>query len=138
VDPFDFGLKFETLKKLSGVYIDFVVLLAIGMDANRNYDHYVDGNSPKIDEALGNTEWRERWKTAGRRSDFRRFLAQEFSMSMQSLDYLEQPLDRMKLVKSTEKNLSLYYIALFSRHKTAYKFWDDVLKYGTDQQSLFE
>ena len=36
-------------------------------------------------------------------------------MSMQSLDYLEQPLDRMKLVKSTEKNLSLYYIALFSR-----------------------
>ena len=138
VDPFDFGLKFETLKKLSGVYIDFVVLLAIGMDANRNYDHYVDGNSSKIDEALGNTEWRERWKAAGRRSDFRRFLAQEFSMSMQSLDYLEQPLDRMKLVKSTEKNLSLYYIALFSRNKTAYKFWDDVLKYGTDQQSLFE
>jgi hypothetical protein len=35
--------------------IDFVVLLAIGMDASRNYDHYVDGDSPKIDEALGNT-----------------------------------------------------------------------------------
>ena len=59
-------------------------------------------------------------------------------MSMQSLDYLEQLLDRMKLVKSTEKNLSLYYIALFSRHKTAYKFWDDVLKYGTDQTSLWD
>ena len=49
------------------MYIDFVVLLAIGMDANRNYDHYVDGNSPKIDEALGNTEWRERWKAVGTR-----------------------------------------------------------------------
>ena len=139
VDPFDFGLKFATIKKLSAVYMDFVVLLAIGMDANRNYDHYVDGASTKIDDALGNIEWRERWKTArAQRIDFRRFLAQEFSMSMQSLDYLEQPLDRMKLVKSTEKNLSLYYIALFSRHKTAHKFWDDVLKYGTDQQSLFE
>jgi three-Cys-motif partner protein len=100
VDPFDFGLKFETLKKLSAVYIDFVVLLAIGTDANRNYDHYVDGASTKIDEALGNTEWRERWKaTRAQRIDFRRFLAQEFSMSMQSLGYLEQPLDRMKLVK---------------------------------------
>jgi hypothetical protein len=55
VDPFDFGLKFETLKKLSVFYVDFIVLLAIGMDANRNYDHYVDGDSPKIDEALGNT-----------------------------------------------------------------------------------
>lgn len=139
VDPFDFGLKFETLKKLSAFYADFVVLLAIGMDANRNYDHYVDGDSPKIDEALGNTEWRERWKTAGtRRSDFRRFLAQEFSTSMQSLGYLEQPLDRMKLVRSTEKNLSLYYVALFSRHQTAYKFWDDVMKYSTDQTNLWD
>lgn len=62
VDPFDFGIKFATLKRLSQVYIDFLVLLAIGMDANRNYDRYVEGNSPKIDEALGNTEWRERWK----------------------------------------------------------------------------
>src|SRR5665647_2739256 len=52
VDPFDFGIKFDTLKRLSRVYIDFVMLLAIGMDANRNYDHYVEGDSPKIDEAL--------------------------------------------------------------------------------------
>jgi three-Cys-motif partner protein len=65
VDPFDFGMKFDTIRRLSQVYIDFVVLLAIGMDANRNYDHYVDGDSPKIDEALGNTEWRERWKAVG-------------------------------------------------------------------------
>src|ERR1039458_4844932 len=130
VDPFDFGIKFGTLKRLSQVYIDFVVLLAIGMDANRNYDHYVEGNSPKIDEALGNTEWRERWKAAGaRRSDFRQFLALEFSRSMESLRYLPTPLDRMKLVRSDEKNLPLYYLALFSRNDTAHKFWDQVLKY---------
>src|SRR5260370_36046604 len=49
VEPFDFGLKFKTLRKLSSVFIDFVFLLAVGMDANRNYDHYVDGNSTKID-----------------------------------------------------------------------------------------
>lgn len=41
VDPFDFGLKFSTLRRLSQFYIDFLVLLAIGMDANRNYEHYV-------------------------------------------------------------------------------------------------
>lgn len=134
VDPFDFGLKFETLKKLSVVFIDFVVLLAIGMDANRNYDHYVDGDSTKIDEALGNTEWRVRWKAVGvRKSDFRQFLATEFAMSMKSLGYLEQPLDRMKLVKLPGKNVRLYYLALFSRHRTAFKFWDDVLKYSNDQ-----
>ena len=107
------------------------------MDANRNYDHYVAGNSPKIDEALGNTEWRERWKAAGApRSNFRQFLALEFSRSMESLHYLPTPLDRMKLVRSDEKNLPLYYLALFSRNDTAHKFWDQVLKYGTDQSSF--
>jgi len=139
VDPFDFGLKFETLRRLSSVFVDFVVLLAIGMDANRNYDHYVDGNSTKIDEALGNTDWRERWRAVGiKRSDFRAFLATEFCRSMETLGYLRTPLDRMKLVRSVEKNLPLYYIALFSRHGTAFKFWDEVLKYSTDQKSLWD
>ncbi len=139
VDPFDFGLKFATIKRLAGFYMDFVVLLAVGMDANRNYDHYVDGQSTKLDEALGNTEWRQRWKDVGvRRRDFRSFLAGEFSRSMESLGYLPQTLDQMKLVKSYEKNLPLYYLALFSKSQTAYQFWKQVLKYGTDQPSLFE
>lgn len=58
-------------------------------------------------------------------------------MSMQSLGYLKQPPDQMRLVRSDEKNLPLYYLALFSRHKTAFKFWEDVLKYSDDQMGLF-
>lgn len=139
VDPFDFGLKFATLRKLaSSFFVDFLVLLAIGMDANRNYEHYVDGNSTKIDEALGNTEWRDRWKNLGaKRREFRQFLASEFSMSMESLGFLHQELHQMKLVRSDEKNLPLYYMALFSRHTLAYQYWQDVLKYSTDQTSMF-
>ena len=139
VDPFDFGIKFETLRRLSAVFVDFVVLLAIGMDANRNYANYVEGHSTKIDEALGNTQWRARWKAEGIRiSEFRSFLANEFSTSMASLGYLKKPLDRMKLVRSAEKNLPLYYLALFSRNEMAYHFWDDVLKYSTDQRTLWD
>jgi hypothetical protein len=55
---------------------------------------------------------------------------------MESLRYLPTPLDRMKLVRSDEKNLPLYYLALFSRNDTAHQFWDQVLKYGTDQSSF--
>ena len=55
------------------------------MDANRNYDHYVDGKSPKIDEALGNAEWRDAGGRRTQSSDFRQFLAAEFSPSMKSL-----------------------------------------------------
>jgi three-Cys-motif partner protein len=132
VDPFDFGLKFKTLKRLSVFYIDFLVLLAIGMDANRNYEHYVTGESRKIDDALGNTDWRARWEKIPHRDEFRSFLAREFSHSMESLGYLPQR--EMKLVRSDEKNLPLYYLALFSRNDVAYQFWSQVLKYGTDQQ----
>jgi three-Cys-motif partner protein len=139
VDPFDFGLKFETLRRLSRVRMDFVVLLAIGMDANRNYEHYFEGDSTKTDEALGNREWRERWKAVGiRRGDFRPFLAGEFSRSMESLGYLKKPLHRMKEVRSVEKNLPLYYLALFSRSETAFKFWNDVLTYSTDQRHFWD
>ena len=139
VDPFDFGIKFKTLERLSSVFIDFVVLLAIGMDASRNYDHYVDGHSTKIDEALGNRDWRARWKKIGVKiSDFRPFLADEFAKSMESLGYIKKPLDRMKLVRSDDKNLPLYYLALFSRHPTAHRYWDEVLKYSTDQKNLWE
>ena len=50
VDPYDMGIKFETLRKLSEKYVDFLVLLALYMDANRNYQNYVEEEAVKIDE----------------------------------------------------------------------------------------
>lgn len=41
VDPYDIGIKFETLHRLSERFVDFLVLLALYMDANRNYENYV-------------------------------------------------------------------------------------------------
>ncbi len=100
VDPFDFGIKFETIRKLSSGFVDFLVLLAVGMDANRNYDHYVDGNHPKIDQALGNDEWRERWKNyQGGRKKFMEFLAGEFARSMESLNFVTLPAQNVSLSK---------------------------------------
>ena len=139
VDPFDFGFKFSTLKRLSARYMDFLILLAVEMDANRNYEHYVERGNTKLDEALGNTDWRERWATSGlHRSRFPHFLAEEVSKSMVSLGYLERKTHDMKLVKLDQNNRGLYYLALFSRSMVAYGFWKDVLKYGTDQRKLFE
>lgn len=137
VDPFDFGFKFQTIKRLATKYVDFLVLLAVGMDANRAYEHYVEGRNPKLDEALGNTAWRERWNSRPRgRDEFLSFIAEEFALSMSSLGYLKIRPSEMKLVRSDEKNLPLYYLALFSKSRTAYQFWDQVLKYGTDQMGF--
>ena len=55
---------------------------------------------------------------------------------MEALKYQPQPFYKMKPVSIPEMNVRLYRLALFSRNETAYEFWDDVLKYSTDQTDL--
>jgi len=139
-DPFDIGLEFETIRVLANArYVDFLVLLALGMDANRNYEHYLKEDADKVDKFLGSESWRERWATAQWDAvRFTRFLADEFTKSMATLGYIPPPHYTMKEVRSHEKNLALYRLALFSRHERAYKFWDQVLKYSTDQTTFWD
>ena len=137
-DPYDIGLKFATLQALAKQrYVDFLVLLAVWSDANRAYKRYVIEDAVKVDEFLGSKTWRERWKAAQVNAvPFPKFLAEEFAASMETLGYLPTPIHKMKRVRSDEKNLPLYYIAMFSKHPLAHSFWDDVLKYGTDQTTF--
>jgi exonuclease V gamma subunit len=55
---------------------------------------------------------------------------------METLRYRPQPFYKMRSVKIPEMNVRLYRLALFSRHPTAYTFWDQVLKYSTPQQAF--
>ena len=114
VDPFDIGIKFETLRKLSERRkIDFLVLLALYMDANRNIENYVKEEAVKIDEFLGSRTWRDRWNI--RRQEgiaFPRFLAEEFSSGMEALDYQPLPFYKMKPIRMPERNVRLYCLAL--------------------------
>jgi three-Cys-motif partner protein len=139
-DPFDIGLKFQTIREMADArYVDFLITLALGMDANRNYEHYVREDASKVDEFLGSTSWRQRWTAAQWDAvKFTRFLADEFTKSMAALGYIPPPFYTMKEVRSYEKNLPLYRLALFSRHERAYKFWDQVAKYSTDQRGFWE
>jgi three-Cys-motif partner protein len=133
-DPYDISLKFGTIEALSVRFVDFLVLLAVYSDANRAYKRYVMEDAVKVDEFLGSKSWRDQWRIAEANGVlFPKFLAEEFAASMETLGYLPTPVHRMKRVRSDEKNLPLYYVALFSRNKLAHDFWDDALKYGTDQ-----
>lgn len=137
-DPFDISLHFTTIRTLATAgRIDFLILLALGMDANRNYDHYLKDESHKIDNFLGSDSWRQRWaKAQWDAVKFTRFLADEFTTSMAALDYIPPPRYMMKEVKLPQKNVPLYRLALFSRNQLAYKYWEQVLKYGTDQREF--
>jgi three-Cys-motif partner protein len=137
VDPYDMGIKFETLRTLSDRYVDFLVLLALYMDANRNYQNYVEEEALKIDEFLGSRTWRDDWKISQQSGTvFPQFLAEEFSRSMETLKYQPQPFYKMKPVSIPEMNVRLYRLALFSRNDRAYRFWDQVLKYSTPQTNF--
>jgi three-Cys-motif partner protein len=62
VDPNDIGIKFTTLRALGATrMMDFIVLLALYMDALRAEQHYVR-NPSKINELLGTELWQERWR----------------------------------------------------------------------------
>ncbi len=137
VDPCDIGIKFKTIRSLSSRYVDFLILLALYMDANRAYAHYVNPKSTKVAEFLDSPTWRVDWtKAQSEGVPFPRFLAEAFSQGMETLRYLGQPIYKMKEVIFPDKNWPLYRLALFSRNPLAYKFWDDVLKYSTDQMFL--
>jgi three-Cys-motif partner protein len=137
VDPYDIGIKFETLRRLSVKFMDFLVLLALYMDANRNYERYVSEDALKVDEFVGSATWRERWRVAQLNAmTFPKFLAEEYARSMATLEYIPPASYEMLMVRSEEKNLPLYRLALFSRNPVAYSFWNQVRKYRTGQMLL--
>lgn len=139
VDPFDCDFDFLGLEKIakSAHGVDFVCLLAVQMDAKRNLQHYLRPNS-RIDRMLGNTAWRVRWKDrSDPREDFAKFVAREFAASMSSIGYLRTELRQMKEVKTHDKKVPLYYLAMFSKHSKAFDLWDEVLKYSNPQRNLF-
>lgn len=139
VDPFSLNIEFATIRTLSTHFVDFLILLALSMDGNRNESIYAEENNQKIDKFLGLTYWRDHWEVARRKDQsFRRFLAKEYANQMTTLRYKQDSLQTTIEMRSDEKNLPLYHLAFFSRHKRGYEFWKEVRKYATSQQSLFE
>jgi three-Cys-motif partner protein len=138
VDPYDLSVKFATIKRISETFVDFLVLLALGMDGNRNLQHYLDGGNHKIDDFLGVPDWRDKWKAQShnQKTSFPQFLAETYAKQMETLSYLPVAFHQMKSIRSDVRNLPLYHLALFSRHNLAYEYWEDVLKYSTSQLSL--
>lgn len=137
VDPFALNIEFETIKKLSNHFVDFLILLAFSMDGNRNEKYYIDANNSRIDKFLGIANWRDEWKDESKKEfSFQLFLARKYAEQMVSLGFQEQSLNKMILITSDEKNLPLYHLGFFSRHKKGYDFWDQVVKY-VNEPTLF-
>jgi three-Cys-motif partner protein len=137
VDPFSLNLKFNTIRKLSSVgKIDFLILLALHMDANRNLFNYINENSKKVDEFIDNADWREPFKSGKIPvKEFIKFLSDKYDENMKILGYVEPV--RKHRVKIDNINVPLYYLAFYSKHERGNDFFQKVEKYLSQQQSLF-
>jgi three-Cys-motif partner protein len=137
VDPFSLNLNFETIERLSKVgKVDFLILLALLMDANRNFIYYIEENSTKIDKFIKNTNWRQPFKNGEiHSSDFIKYLSDQYDLNMKALGYVE-PVDKHR-VKIDDKNIPLYYLAFYSKNPKGNEFYKKVEKYLSIQQTLF-
>lgn len=135
-DPFDLSIKFDCIQRLAVRRMDFLLLLALNMDAQRALIYYLRSSNRKVDEFLGMPDWRDRWAEAEANGlAFPQFLAESFGRQMEKIGYLSVPFYKMKLIRA-DSNQPLYHLALFSKHERAYEFWDEVRTYSTDQRNL--
>jgi three-Cys-motif partner protein len=139
VDPFSLNLHFETIEKLSKVgRIDFLILLALMMNANRNIHNFIDEESKVIDLFIKKPNWRESFlKGETRKEDFIKFIADIYDQNMLKLGYKVKNEGLKPKVDADEYNLSLYYLAFYSKSPLGNKFFSEIQKYHIDQQTLF-
>lgn len=139
LDPYHMrNLKFVTISALSKRFMDFLVLIPSGMDANRNEQNYIREANKTMDVFLGTEEWRTRWQAQKENGkSFEKFVVEEFGSSMMNIGYIDLGIDSAALVRSDDKNLLLYRLALYSKHPLANKFWKEAKKY-TNPQTGFD
>ncbi|MDV2503287.1 MAG: three-Cys-motif partner protein TcmP [bacterium] len=133
LDPYNIGIHFETVRQLSHHRMDFLILLAIEMDAARNIKYH-----ERISLCLGDDNWMEEWEEAERSGErFPNYFANKYASQMMTLGYLDTSRETMHPVRSDKNNLPLYHLAFFSKHPRGYDFWNKARQYGIEQQSLF-
>lgn len=132
MDPYNIGIHFETVRRLSDYRMDFLILLAIRMDAARNIKHH-----ERIGQCLGDDNWKEEWEQAERDGKkFPYFFAEKYASQMETLGYKDTSREAMHEMRSHDKNLPLYHLAFFSEHELGYRFWREARRYGIEQQLL--
>jgi three-Cys-motif partner protein len=135
IDPFSLSIHFESIRKLCNLRMDFLILLALHMDGNRNYSYYIEEENQKIELFLDNPHWRDQLRKVSNNETFVRFLASQFRNNMVDLGY--KPTETFIPIRSDKKNLPLYYLAYFSKHDLGSRLWNEVVKYSSPQRKFF-
>jgi hypothetical protein len=104
------------------------------MDAHRNEQHYIRPGNKTLESFVGNPDWRIGWaKERASGKLFENFVVEEFGRSMQTLGYIDPGIQEAIMIRSDDKNLRLYRLTLYSKHRLGPKFWKETKKYSDPQ-----
>jgi len=135
VDPFSLELQFKTIQTLGQDLMDFLILMALYMDANRNLSNYLNENNDKIAQFSGDNDWRKEFMSyENKQRDFIKYLADKYDQNMRELGYIK-PANK-HLVRIASRNLPLYYLAFYTKHNRGNDFYKKVKKTATGQTEL--
>jgi len=138
VDPYNFDIEFETIKKLAsgGRKIDFLILIATHMAGHRNYHNYMKDENSTIEKFINNKNWRIPFKNGEKTiKDFGNFLAESYDENMKQIGYIIEP--KLKCQIKTNDGHTLYYLAFYSKNQLGNEFYKKIEIYQNPQLKLF-
>ena len=126
VDPYSLNLNFKTISLLGNTLMDFLILQALHMDANRNIETYLNDKNSKIADYLGVSNWRKLLEenSESYKKNFVKFLADQYQDQMHKIGY--QKTKHMHHIRSNQKNLPLYYLAFYSKNARGIDFFKKI------------
>jgi three-Cys-motif partner protein len=141
VDPFAADLKFETIKFLGKLRMDFLILLMLGLDARVNFRTYLmDQTSTRIADLVDCPQWRDDWRRESKfgRQNVIHFLMKKFDEAMTRIGYQSARLDDSLAVRVPKKNVLIYQLVFYSKHDLGRAFWNETRSGIASQLPLFD
>lgn len=87
IDPFDLQIRFDTIRQLSPLRMDIMVLLMLGVDGRRNFLRYFqDETSTRIADLIDCPDWRYEYRINRERNPVR-FILRKFDEAMTGVGY---------------------------------------------------
>ena len=139
LDPFKMAnMEFTTIQRIASRFVDFLILLPSGMDANRNEPHYTQDGNIVVERFLGDPLWRGSWlRHRAKGMNFGNFIVHEFCNAMRGIGYhCPELCDTVPVMN--EKNAVIYRLSLFSKNTLGMKFWKESIKGTNPQRNLFD
>jgi three-Cys-motif partner protein len=134
LDPYGLHIEFETLKILSGVRADLIILFPDHLDVLRNWEHnYFDNPDSNLDKCLGvGADWRAEINNTPRerRAEVLRDL---YVSQIKTLGYTNFEPERI-----TMAGHPLYVLIFCSRNDIAAKLWQGISQVKPDKQRTFK